>query len=339
MNEILDCEKPQLVVLNGDLITGENTYLENSTDYLPRIVGPLLEKDLHWASTYGNHDSGYNLSRQKLIEVDSSYKNSYTQNLVGTSNPNSGVTNYYLPIFADGAIRDEPPAAILWFFDSRGGTVYQDPSGASVGIPGFVDPSVVDWFTATKHELATKYDNHEIPSIAFVHIPIHASEAFRMQGVSVTAEPGINDQGGMSTQWSEGGEDVAFMQALLDTRNLLAVFSGHDHGDDWCMKWDGELPTMGSMSGNGIFLCFGRHTGYGGYGRWTRGSRQVVLNLAAPGEVETWVRLESKRVTGRVTLNDTYGTDQYLPVAVTYTGISSGVGNETPKPNEPVKAY
>ncbi|KAI7590558.1 hypothetical protein KC316_g3321, partial [Hortaea werneckii] len=64
MNTILDAESPQLVVLNGDLITGENTFLENSTSYIDQIVAPLVQRDLPWASTYGNHDSDFNISRR-----------------------------------------------------------------------------------------------------------------------------------------------------------------------------------------------------------------------------------------------------------------------------------
>jgi len=53
MNTVLDNESPQLVVLNGDLITGENTYLSNSTYYVDRIVQPMIQRGLPWASTYG----------------------------------------------------------------------------------------------------------------------------------------------------------------------------------------------------------------------------------------------------------------------------------------------
>jgi len=53
MNTVLDNESPQLVVLNGDLITGENTYLSNSTYYVDRIVQPMVQRGLSWASTYG----------------------------------------------------------------------------------------------------------------------------------------------------------------------------------------------------------------------------------------------------------------------------------------------
>lgn len=54
MQTVLDSEAPQLVVLNGDLITGENTLKENSTDYIDEIVAPIIEAGLPWASTYGS---------------------------------------------------------------------------------------------------------------------------------------------------------------------------------------------------------------------------------------------------------------------------------------------
>lgn len=56
METVLDKESPQLVVINGDFITGENTFKKNSTDYVDEIVSPLLARKLPWASTYG---SGY----------------------------------------------------------------------------------------------------------------------------------------------------------------------------------------------------------------------------------------------------------------------------------------
>lgn len=46
---VLDAEPDvDLVVLNGDLITGENTFLENSTHYIDQIVGPMVERSLTW---------------------------------------------------------------------------------------------------------------------------------------------------------------------------------------------------------------------------------------------------------------------------------------------------
>lgn len=56
MKTVLDKESPQLVVINGDFITGENAFKKNSTDYVDEIVSLLVDRGLPWASTYG---SGY----------------------------------------------------------------------------------------------------------------------------------------------------------------------------------------------------------------------------------------------------------------------------------------
>ena len=72
--------------------------------------------------------------------------------------------------------------------------------------------------------------------------------AFQATGVDANKEPGINDddplaqQGLANGQGDNGdtvsyytGQDIPFMSALLDTPGLMAMFSGHDHGDDWCV--------------------------------------------------------------------------------------------------------
>ena len=86
-------------------------------------------------------------------------------------------------------------------------------------------------------------------------------------------------------------------------------------------SWDDLVPGM-TVAGNGINLCFGQHSGYGGYGNWIRGSRQVQLSLEKlrHWEVDTWIRLESGDVVGSVSLNATYGKDWYpaTPNTMTY---------------------
>jgi len=191
MNEILDAESQQLVVLNGDLITGENAYLGNSTVKIDQIVGPLVQRDLTWASTYGNHDSAYNLSRHAILAREHRWPNARTTQMVFGNE--SGVSNYYLPVYpSDGG---EEPCLILWFFDSRGGNYYQrkDPAGNLIGQPDWVDQSVVDWFKATNSNLTTQH-GRTIPSLAFVHIPTNASQALQTEaGVDPHRQPGIND--------------------------------------------------------------------------------------------------------------------------------------------------
>ncbi|KAH7383497.1 calcineurin-like phosphoesterase [Cadophora sp. MPI-SDFR-AT-0126] len=331
MNAILDYEDSDLVVLNGDLITGENTFLTNSTSYLDVVVAPLVQRNLGWASTYGNHDSQFNLSRSALFARETKYSLSYTQ-----SSPRgvTGVTNYYLPVHpreedCDGACT---PLAILWFFDSQGGAPFQS-SSTSDGqqIPNWVDPSIVSWFISESKALTKKY-RKIIPSIVFVHIPPSAFLTVQETllpnvGDESVHFPGLNDDVPLARQ-GDGWQDGEFMRALKEVRGVHSVYSGHDHGEAWCANWpggDGRSESKGERGRErGPHLCFCKHSGYGGYGSWKRGARVVKLGFGSglggfgggkekemEMDVETWVRMESGRVVQRVGLNETYGADVY----------------------------
>lgn len=158
---------------------------------------------------------------------------------------------------------------------------------------------------------------------------------FQSTGLNSQQEPGINDDDPLAQQgYAEGqgtvsgdvfsysGQDVPFMSALLNTSGLMAVFSGHDHGDDWCFKWNTKLPGM-NLTGNGLNFCFGRHSGYGGYGSWTRGSRQIFITEAdlVDSAMEVWITLEDSTISGRISLNATYGSDEYPVVNNTDTNL------------------
>lgn len=313
MTTVLGVEKPQLAVLNGDLITGENTSLENATNYVDMIVKPLVHGGYKWASAYGNHDQGYNLSSKAMLEREQLYgSSSLTTSMI--SGDGVGVTNYYISVF--GSSTDTVPELLLWFFDSQGGREFQrhDASGEEIPVPGVVHAKVVHWFSKTSKELKSNY-GRSIPSLAFVHIPVSAMLAYQQTGLDEHREPGINDDNPIASQWPE---DRSFVDALAATEGLLAVFSGHDHGNDFCHPHSPPSSPPSSTDSKTPFFCFGRHTGYGGYGHWMRGSRQVVFNRALFSHknpnIETWVRLEDGSVSGHVFLNETYGEDVYPKV-------------------------
>ncbi|OJJ38071.1 hypothetical protein ASPWEDRAFT_35641 [Aspergillus wentii DTO 134E9] len=306
MQNIVTTEKPQLIVINGDLVSGEATDRSNSTSYVDRVLGPLVDLDIPWASTYGNHDSDRNLCPADVFERDTSYANSLTQSMVDDSG--AGFTNYYLPVFPHNSSIDVPEM-ILWFFDSQGGnTCVQDDDDTSKSRQNWIHQSVIDWFIHTNANISTQY-NTTIPSLAFVHIPAYAMRAYQQTGIDNRIKPRINgervnQQGYLSSDDDYTGQDFEFMKALLETKGLIATFSGHDHGNDWCFNWNTQLPTM-NLTGNGLNMCYGRHTGYGGYGDWSRGGRQVLLQQEqnATSSVQTWIRLEDQTVTGRMGLN------------------------------------
>lgn len=362
INTVLDSEPNiDLTVLNGDLITGDNAFRENSTVYIDKIVEPLVRHGLTWASTYGNHDNHVNISGAHILARERRWPGTRTQQMF-PDKLDVGVTNYYLPVYGpDCSEADTPfdpfnqkhhgctPALLLWFFDSRGGFRYQhttDPTTLTP-LPNWVDPLVADWFTHI-NTLFTRQtlSNQPIPSLAFVHIPPRAALTLQEQRASHSDpdweghhHPGINNDVPLATQaqgWCSNGttaddcvygeQDKPFWDAISTTPGVKALFFGHDHGDTWCAPWKGRNgrtnPSKGEgqkeeKKSNGINLCFGQHSGYGGYGRWIRGARQVVVSLGNVGKdvgVETYVRLESGDVVGEVSLNGTYGGDWYPAV-------------------------
>ncbi|KZL84508.1 calcineurin-like phosphoesterase [Colletotrichum incanum] len=327
INKVLDDAKPDLVVLNGDLITGENAFLENATFVLDQLVRPMVDRSLPWASTYGNHDYQLNVTGSDILAREKQWPNARTQKMV--SDPNSGISNYYIPVYPSDCMKDDcTPEVILWFFDSRGGFQYvqtsSDHSKMLIGQQNWVDESVVSWFKSKNSDFNKKHSK-DIPGVAFVHIPPKASGSIQSQGIDPEKNPGINDDTPLSHQaqgWCEdgsqkddcnyGGQDVAFMKAISDSPGMIGVFSGHDHGNSWCTKWKGKVGDM-TVDGKGVNLCFGQRTGYGGYGNWIRGSRQLLLtrDKLAKGELDTSILLESGNTVGSVTLNSTYGEDKY----------------------------
>jgi hypothetical protein len=300
------------------------------------IVKPLVERNLPWASTYGNHDSQYNLSREALFGEESKHSLSHTKH---SPSGMPGITNYYLPLYGRSGL---VPVAILWFLDSQGGLPFQTAPYLEI-LPSWVDAEIVAWFRAENEAIQLRWG--ELPSLLFVHIPptafLVAQEAMlRSASDAARRFPGLNDDVPLDAQSDGKGEDMAFMQALVDTPGLHSLYSGHDHGNSWCANW----PDLEGVE-RGVsrpFVCFCKHTGYGGYGTWKRGARNLKLGFGSGGGdgkgggkrggqgegelkrreklrqakkmvVDSWVRMESGEIVQMVGLNETYGKDVYAP--------------------------
>jgi hypothetical protein len=199
-------------------------------------------------------------------------------------------------------------------------------TGLQIPFPSWVHESVVSWFTKTRQRLERRYKK-VVPSLGFVHMPMNASQALQGTTWDPKLHPGMNQDipihgqaqnycpDGSMGGCSYGGQDVPFMKAIAAARGMLGLFSAHDHGQTWCIKWDKLVEGM-NVEGNGTNLCFGQHTGFGGYSDWIRGARQIRVTREGlrNSELDVWNRLEDGRVVGAVTLNSTYGEDVYPEV-------------------------
>ncbi|XP_040863375.1 probable inactive purple acid phosphatase 29 isoform X2 [Glycine max] len=128
------------------------------------------------------------------------------------------------------------------------------------------------------------------PGLAYFHIPLPEYATFDSSNMSgVKQEP---DGNGISSPSVNSG----FFTTLLAAGDVKAVFTGHDHINDFC----GNLMN--------IQLCYGGGFGYHAYGKagWPRRARVVVASLEKTGKgswgdvksIKTWKRLDDQHLTG-----------------------------------------
>lgn len=132
---MLKSEKPDFVVINGDLITGESaliiifivslpillrlphhyshphlalststdTHEHNATSYLSLLLAPLIKANIPFATTFGNHDNQAPISHRDQIEyIQKIAPLAYTMKCAGRCGGKGGEANYYVPVWECG---------------------------------------------------------------------------------------------------------------------------------------------------------------------------------------------------------------------------------------------
>jgi predicted phosphodiesterase len=271
LDSVIRSEEPDLIILSGDQITANNID-RNATSYYEELGQRLGYYGIHWAIIFGNHDDApletvlkngtivkrpAKTSRRQLLRVDQEFPLSKSQ--VGPANL-FGTSNYIL--YVNGL--NGSPAAQIIFLDSGGGSLAQK-----------LEPDQIEWL----RQNASK----TLPSVAFQHIPAN-SQNFEFHEKNCK---GFRDD--VVTPLSE---DPGIVQYLLQAGNVHVLAVGHNHGNDYCCRIENSTEHQKSQT---LHVCFGRHTGYGGYGSWDRGARIYELELSQQGTFtwKSWVRMES----------------------------------------------
>ncbi|GFZ45087.1 hypothetical protein JCM24511_02813 [Saitozyma sp. JCM 24511] len=306
---VLDQEKPNYVVFNGDLMTGENVFADNATGYLDQVFKPTVDRGIPFSSTHGNHDNANNINHNEEIEYEQAHYGSlsYTRSDVGPKPYGNG--NYWVPVYANEW--DWAPALVMWFFDSRS---FVSGTGNGPGpVPDaanyyWVDENSVPAYIKAQSLLMKLIWGEIPPSLVFVHIPFQKSDILSTlpSAGDHDDEPDPSTQGYLNNTYT--GLDLPTFQEIValsqGTNKVLAVTSGHDHGESWCAR---------SKDSSGISLCFDGHSGYGGYvttHSTVRNGRVFNVKLSDIRQthptVETWNSYENKTTGEFVVLGKDY---------------------------------
>ena len=184
---------------------------------------------------------------------------SYSQ--LGPENLRPAVSVYVVDVFANQSATI--PSIQLVHLDSGGGGMIEE-----------VYPAQIEWLNKTLKERRERFGGIAVQTLVFVHIPV---EEFQEASSSSNKCFGDHDDGITPTIKNNG-----LFQALRSQEEVRAVFVGHDHCNDFCCSYED------------IELCFGRHSGWGGYqcDGYVQGWRVIEVDaLSASFEVSTYVRL------------------------------------------------
>jgi hypothetical protein len=252
--------KPDLVVVNGDVISEHLTSARQAEQAMHNIAGTLDGLACPWVVTFGNHDAD-SAPVTGLGERDQlAFYRRYRHNLnLPLQEERLGAGTMYLPILsADGTRR----AYGIWLL--HGGRyaprAIAGQDFARYPTWGWVNGAQLDWYYRTSVALEAAA-GARVPSLLFTHLPLWEHRFMWYAGVEgrtgedvarAVAKHGL--VGERHEGESCGPFNAGLFALILDRGETQGVFCGHDHNN--------------SYHGNyyGVLLGFGPATGFASYG-------------------------------------------------------------------------
>lgn len=264
IEETLDQESPDLVIFTGDVVTGRPA--RKGWD---SVISPLLNRNIPFIVTLGNHDDEQDLSRKEVAELVTSYP--LNLNTVCVEN----VTGYLNDVFPVMGRLSDKPALLLYGMDSNNYSTIQSIKGY-----GWFTPGQIEWYNSQSRRYKLMNGGEALPALAFCHIPL--PEYRIAYNVRKNRKSGKRREKECAPELNTG-----MYAAMLMNGDIMGIFAGHDHGNDYIALY------------NGIALAYGRFSGgKTTYTKTSGGARIIELQEGKRGFF-TYIRLLGGKITGR----------------------------------------
>lgn len=261
IEKVLDLENPDLVVLTGDIVTGRPARIGWDS-----VLDPILRRNIPFIVTLGNHDDEQDLSRRQVAELVTSYP--LNLNTVRVDS----VTGYLNGVFPVLGHLSDKPALLLYGLDSNSYSSIQ-------AIKGYA------WFTPDQIECYNLWSRYytglnggkPIPALAFFHIPLPEYRvAYNIRE---------NRQSGKRRERECAPElNTGMYATMLLNGDVMGMFTGHDHGNDYIALY------------NGIALAYGRFSGgKTTYTKTSNGARVIEIREGVRG-FSSYIRLSNGKI-------------------------------------------
>lgn len=254
MRKIVEREKPDLVMLTGDIVGSDNR-----TRAWAKVAQVMIDAEIPWAAMLGNHDAEYELDKGQTMDVITALPFNLTQR--GPAEV-TGEGNYVLPIQGSSSTQT---AALVYVFDV---SVTNRPPAGEDGVFEWIDNSVVDWYRLQSQFFTAENGKIPLPALAFFHIPFPEFSA-------VFGKPSTFGS------FSEGRRSAANVSsnlfvAMKESKDVMGAFVGHEHNNNY----------IGYLGG--IALGFGQTSGRQVYGERGAGARVFEL-YEGERKFDSWI--------------------------------------------------
>ena len=273
VREMVETEKPDLVVVTGDII-----YSAPADSTLSVVLKTFAQLGVPFCMTFGNHDYDFKTPAVALYNQMQKTPNCVMPVLQGKN------TDYSLSILSSNGKRT---AAVLYCIDT-----HNKPAIGGIGGYQWISHNQITWYRQRSMVYKQKNGGRPVPSLAFLHIPLPefnyatANTQCPMYGsrLEKAYSPSLNS--GMFASIKEMGD-------------IMGVFCGHDHDNDYAVSYFNVLLAHGRFSG-----------GNTEYNHLKRGARVIVLK-EGKREFDTWIREVGGNVLYRTTYPKSYVKDNW----------------------------
>lgn len=264
INEVMDAEKPDLVLFTGDIIYGKP-----AEEGMRTILNLAAKRKIPFGMTFGNHDNEQGLTRTELFDIIKTIPYNLTDSVAGVS----GASNYILPIKSSDGDKD---ATILYCMDSHS---YSQIKG--IGGYDYIKFDQIQWYRENSAKYTKQNGGTPIPSLAFFHIALPEYNQAASDETAILV--GTRKEKACAPQLNSG-----LFSSMKEMGDIKGVFVGHDHDDDYVVYW------------KGILLAYGRYTGGDTvYNNLSNGARVIEMTEGENG-FKTWIRLKDNEIINKV---------------------------------------
>ncbi len=272
--------KPDLVVFTGDVILSKYQQIDAI-----QFADMMTQMGVYWAYVFGNHEAREEKGPFKYLLYKSLIDSPYCLCKYGDDDL-FGFGNFTINIMNG----ENSVLKSLVMLDS--GRSIIDANRARDGVPGDIDgydyvkPSQIKWYADEMTALKKQYG--DVESMIYLHIPIPEYDEFFEEQSSGTFVSKADTELIYGTMREKIGCSK-FNSGLFDAMKQnggMAIFCGHDHCNDFCVKKDG------------IYIVYNQTGGYNCY-------RLYETDKMSPDE-STWhfgVNFTDIRADGTLLLN------------------------------------